>query len=168
MTRLLDASSLAVDNKTIVFNSLLPLANTFLLEGRTSLARRCVEAAVPYATAVRSQMRLAIAHGELQLEDNNAAGARTDFRESLRIADAAQVPPRYEHRGTAQLGLLRAALLAGDSAAALQGGAQALAPVSGAATSIRPSPHCVCSGPHTAAPVISTGLANTAGGRGPD
>ena len=122
----LDAGSLAVDNKMIVFNSLLSLGDALVLEGDPKQAQRCVDQAGRYAATARSQMRLANARGALLLDENDPARARAAFEHSLQVADEAKIPDKYEYRGSAQLGLVRSTLLAGLGPAALVGGQQAL------------------------------------------
>jgi CHAT domain-containing protein len=116
----LDSSSLATDNKMIVFNSLLSLGDAFMMEGESRLARRCIDAAERYAATARSKMRLANARGTVLLESNDAEGARAAFAQSLRIADDARIPIMYEYRGTAQLGLVKSTLLSGKPQEAVQ------------------------------------------------
>jgi len=118
--------TLAIDNKMTVFNALLSLGETLLLEGESVQARRCIDAAGRYAATARSQMRLANARGSLLLESNDARGAKEAFERSLRTADAAKVPAMHVDRGIAQLGLLKTALLAGKDSDAVKLGTQAL------------------------------------------
>jgi CHAT domain-containing protein len=124
--RPLDADTLTIENKIVVFNSLLSLGDALMLEGESAQARRCLDAAQPYAADSRSQIRLANARGTALLEGNDSAGARAAFEQALRIADEARFPPAYEHRGSAQLGLVRSMLLAGKAADTLQDSFQAL------------------------------------------
>jgi CHAT domain-containing protein len=125
-TRSLDPAELAYENKLIVFNSLVSLGDALMLEGDSAVARRCFDAAGPYATTAQTQMRLADAHGEILLDTQDAPGARAAFLEALQIADQANVPPAYEYRGRAQLGIVKSALLADDAVAAVRDGLPAL------------------------------------------
>jgi len=122
----LDASSMGVDNKMIVFNSLLSLGDALVLEGESHQAQRCVDQAERYAATARSQMRLANARGILLLDAADAAGARLAFEHSLQVADEAKIPDKYEYRGSAQIGLVRSTLLAGSGPQALLAGQRAL------------------------------------------
>jgi CHAT domain-containing protein/tetratricopeptide (TPR) repeat protein len=122
----LDPGGLAYENKLIVFNSLVSLGDALMLEGDSKSARRCFDAAEPFAPTAQTRMRLADARGEMLLETRDAAGARTAFQQALRIADEANVPSAYEYRGRAQLGMVKAALLAGDAQAAVRDGLPAL------------------------------------------
>ncbi len=122
----LDPAGLAYENKLIVFNSLVSLGDALMLEGDSKIARRCFDAANPYATTAQTRMRLADARGEVLLETRDAAGAHTAFRQALQIGDEANVPPAYEYRSRAQLGIVKAALLGGDAEAAVRDGLPAL------------------------------------------
>ena len=122
----LDPQTLSTDNKMIVFNSLLSLGGALMLEGDTALAQRCIDAAEPYAATARTRMRLANARGSLFLERNDAAAARAEFESSLRVADRARLAAKYEYRGVAQLGLMKAQLLAGHAAEAVESGFETL------------------------------------------
>ena len=122
----LDPGPLSSDNLVTIFNSLLSLSDALTLEGEPEHARRCLDAAQPYAATARAQMRLANAQGELLLEDAAPGRARAAFERSLRIADAASIPAAYEHRGSAQLGVVKSELLAGDSPDVLRSAFQAL------------------------------------------
>ena len=125
-TQSLDPAGLAYENKLIVFNSLVSLGDALMLEGDSPVARRCFDAADPYATTAQTRMRLADARGEILLETQDAAGAHAAFRQALQIADEANVPPAYEYRGRAQLGIVKSALLGGDAEAAVRDGLLAL------------------------------------------
>jgi CHAT domain-containing protein/tetratricopeptide (TPR) repeat protein len=122
----LEPSGLAIENKLIVFNSLVSLGDALMLEGESTLARRCLDAAASYATTAQTRMRLADARGEVLLETRDAAGARAAFQQSVDIAEAARIPPAYEYRGLAQLGIVKSALLAGDAEQAVRDGLPAL------------------------------------------
>jgi CHAT domain-containing protein len=124
--RPLDPNALAIDNKMIVFNSLLSLGGAFMLESEPQLARQCYDAAEHYAATARTQMRLANARGSILLENGDAGGALAAFEHSLQVADEAKIPATYEYRGAAQLGMVRATLLAGRPAEALADGFKAL------------------------------------------
>ena len=125
-TRPLDPGPLATQNKIIVFNSLLSLADAAMLQGGSAQAQHCLEAAQSYAADSRAQVRLANARGAVLLERNDPADARTAFEHAVRIADEARFPPTYEHRGTAQLGLVKAKLLAGYAADSVPSAHEAL------------------------------------------
>ena len=122
----LDPAGLAYENQQIVFNSLASLGGALMLEGDTTLARRCFDAAEPYATAPLSRIQLADARGEALLETRDAAGAAEEFQRAMQFADAGKIPLAYEHRGRAQLGLVKSALLAGDARLAVTNAIPAL------------------------------------------
>jgi CHAT domain-containing protein len=122
----LDPAGLAHDNQMIVLNSLASLGDALMLEGDATLARRCFDAAEPYATMPLTRMRLLEVHGEVLLETQDAAGAVEAFQRALQFADDAKIPPAYEYRGRAQLGLVKSALLAGDAPLAVTDGIAAL------------------------------------------
>ncbi len=122
----IDAASLSTDNKLVVFNALLSLGDALTLEGEPVRAEMCINAASSYAATARARMRLANARGSALLEHDDTRGARTSFEQTLRIADEVKVPPGSEIRGTARLGAVRAALLAGDAAGALRNVNEAL------------------------------------------
>ena len=122
----LDPVSLASDNLVTVFDALLSLSDAFTLEGESAHARSCLNAARPYASTARAQMRLENAEGDLLLEQNKAGAAQAAFQRSLAIADAAKIPSAYEHRGFAQLGVVKSELLNGDAPRLLQRTYQAL------------------------------------------
>jgi CHAT domain-containing protein len=122
----LDPEALTTENKNVVFNSLLSLGDAQLLQSETQQAGLCLDAAQRYATTPRTRMRLANARGNMLLERADAAAALAAFSEALRIADEARLPPTYEHRGVAQLGIVRSHLLAGQNDAALAGAEEAL------------------------------------------
>ena len=125
-TRSLDPQGLAIENKLIVFNSLVSLADALMLEGEPALARRCLEAAGPYASTAQTRIRLADARGEMLLETQDARGAHAAFQQSVDIAEQAKIPPAYEYRGLAQLGMVKSALLAGNAEQAVRDGFPAL------------------------------------------
>ncbi len=125
-THSLDPAGLAYENQQIVFNSLASLGGALMLEGDTTLARRCFDAAEPYATAPLSRIQLADARGEALLETRDAAGAAEEFQRAMHFADAGKIPLAYEHRGRAQLGLVKSALLAGDARLAVTNAIPAL------------------------------------------
>ena len=122
----IDSASLAADNQLVVFNALLSLGDALELEGESARAELCIHAAQAYAATARAHMRLANARGALFLDHSNASAARASFEESVRIADAAAVPPGNEHRRAAQLGVVKSDILSGNGAAALRGAEQAL------------------------------------------
>ncbi|HET9389414.1 MAG TPA: CHAT domain-containing protein [Steroidobacteraceae bacterium] len=119
-THPLEAANLAGENQTTVFNSLLSLGNVLMMEGELPQAQRCFEAAPPYAVNSRTQIRLENARGSLLLERTDSAAARAAFTEALRLADTARLPATYENRGVARLGMLKAALLSGETTETLQ------------------------------------------------
>lgn len=125
-SRSLEPASLAIENRLIVFNSLASLGDALMLEGDTAQASRCLDAAGPFAVTAQTRVRLAEARGEVLLESQDAAGARAAFQQSVKIATDAEISPAYEYRGLAQLGLVKAALLARDSAGVLRDGLPAL------------------------------------------
>ena len=125
-TRPLDPAPLTTESKIVVFNSVLSLGNSAAMTGDSAEVWRCLDAAAPYATDSRSQVRLANARGSAYLERNDPANARTAFSRALRIADEAGLPATYEHRAPAQFGLVKAMLLAGKVAESLPSSYQAL------------------------------------------
>jgi CHAT domain-containing protein len=126
-TGLLDPVGLATEDKLVVLNSLVSLGHALRLEGDSALARQCLDAAKPYATIGRPQMRLANARGEVLLENQEATAARSAFEQAVRIADEAKIPPAHEYRGVARLGIAKSALLAGDAPRAVRDGLEAVA-----------------------------------------
>ncbi len=122
----LDPANLADDNRMIVFDALLSLSDALVLEGEPAYAQHCLEAAQPYAATSRAQMRLANARGTALLEHDDAAAARSSFEQALLIADAAKIPAANEHRGSAQLGVVKATLMGGRPTEALPAAFQAL------------------------------------------
>jgi CHAT domain-containing protein len=66
----------------------------------------------------RGRVRVANARADLLLESGRTAEARAAFQEALRIADEANLPSTYEHRGRTLLGLGRAMLQQGHASAA--------------------------------------------------
>ena len=125
-TQSLDPNGLATDNRLIVFNSLVSLGDALMLEGESKLARGCLDAAGPYATTARSRMHLANARGAVLLEMQDAVAARAAFEQAVEIANEAGIPPAYEFRGQAQIGLVKTALLAGNFEEAVRDGLPAL------------------------------------------
>ncbi|MDB6014371.1 MAG: hypothetical protein JWL65_6621 [Gammaproteobacteria bacterium] len=124
--RPLDPAPLTMESKFVVFDSVLSLGNAAMLTGDGVEVWSCLDAAQFYVSDTRSQIRLTNARGAAFLERNDAADARTAFARAIQIADAAHLPPAYEHRNVAQLGLVKAMLLAGKAAESLQGSYQAL------------------------------------------
>ncbi len=122
----INAESLGVENKLVVFSALLSLGDALSLEGELVRAEACIESASPYATTARARMRLANARGSVFLEHGDASAARASFEQTLRIADDAGVPAGNEHRGSARLGVVKAELLSGDAQTALRSGIEAL------------------------------------------
>jgi CHAT domain-containing protein/tetratricopeptide (TPR) repeat protein len=125
-TRLLDPAGLETEDKLVVLNSLVFLSHALELEGESALARRCLDAASPYAASGRNQMRLANARGEVLLESQDASAARVAFEQAVRIADETKIPPAHEYRVYARLGIAKSALLGGDAAGAVRDGLEAL------------------------------------------
>ncbi len=122
----LDPQGLAIENKLIVFNALVSLGDALMLQGESAAAARCLEAAAPHASTVQARMRLADARGEVLLERQDAGGARSVFQQSVKIADEAGISPAYELYGLAKLGMVKSALLAGNTAQAMPEGLSAL------------------------------------------
>ncbi|HZO24207.1 MAG TPA: CHAT domain-containing protein [Steroidobacteraceae bacterium] len=122
----IDAEGLASENRIVVFNSLLSLGNVLMMEGELSQAQRCFQTARLYAADSRTQVRLENASGAMLLERADAAGARAAFNQALHIADVARLSSTYEHRGAARLGMVKAALLAGDAGDAMRQSYQTL------------------------------------------
>ena len=122
----LDPQGLAIENKLIVFNSLISLGDTLMLQGEWAPAQRCLDAAGPYASTAQTRMRLANARGEVLLDRQDATGAQAAFQQSLQIAGEAQISSAYEYHGLAQLGIVKSALLAGNAAQAVPDGLAAL------------------------------------------
>jgi CHAT domain-containing protein len=119
-TRLLNPEGLTDEDKTILLYSLVSLGRALQLEGDSARAMQCLDAAIPYAGVGRLQVPLAIARGEVLLDNDKPAAARSSFERALHIADEAQIPPEHEYRGYAQLGIAKSALLAGDFNQAVQ------------------------------------------------
>jgi CHAT domain-containing protein/tetratricopeptide (TPR) repeat protein len=124
--RPVDSAPLTTESKIVVFNSVLSLGNAAMLTGDLGEVWSCLDAAQLYVSDSRGQLRLANARGAAYLERNDAGAARTAFTRGIQIADAANLPPGYEHRSVAQLGLVKSMLLAGKAAESLQGSYQAL------------------------------------------
>ena len=126
-TQLLDPTPLTRDTRNIVFNSLLGLAKEAMLTGNSTEVWHCLNAAQIYTPDSRNQVRLANARGTAFLERNETAEARASFTRALRISDEAGLPTTYEDRRSAQLGLVKSMLIAGQAANSLQSAEQALA-----------------------------------------
>ena len=124
--RPLDPGTLGADNLATVFDALYWLHETLQLEGETGHSQRCLNAARPYATDTRTQMKLASAEGDGFLVKGRSADARSSFDKALRIADRANIPAGSGRRGTAQLGLVRSELLAKNENRALHAAYEAL------------------------------------------
>jgi tetratricopeptide (TPR) repeat protein len=122
----LDPTPLTLENKAIVFNSVLSLGIAAMLTGDSSEVWSCLNAAQLYASDSRSQIRLANARGAAFLDRNDPADARAAFTRALHIADEAGLPPTHEHRSSAQLGLVKSMLLAGKASESLPGAYRAL------------------------------------------
>ena len=123
----LDPASLTRESRLIVFNSLLALGNEALLEGNSAEVWRCLDAAQQYKTDSRNQVRLANARGGAFLQRNDPKDARAAFAGGIQISDEAGLPTVDEVRRSAQLGIVKSMLLAGDAAGSLAGAFQALA-----------------------------------------
>ena len=123
-TRLLNPEELAAEDKTILLYSLVSMGHALQLEGDSGRAMQCLDAAIPYAGVGRLQVPLAIARGEVLLENDKPTDARSSFERALHIADETQIPPEHEYRGYAQLGIAKSALLAGDFNAGRPGRAE--------------------------------------------
>lgn len=124
--RPLDSADLGAENRLIISNALLGIGQALSLEGRLDEAQRCLDADEPYATDSVMQLRLAQARGTVLLGKNDWQGARSQFEKSVRIGTATHLPPSYYHLSVARLGIVAAALLAGDAAAAVNGAAAEL------------------------------------------
>ena len=111
----LDPTPLTLENKAIVFNSVLSLGNVAMLTGDARDVWLCLEAARLYASDSRSQIRLANALGSAYLDRNDPKDAQASFNQALHIADEAGLPATHEHRSSAQLGLVKSMLLAGKA-----------------------------------------------------
>jgi CHAT domain-containing protein/tetratricopeptide (TPR) repeat protein len=122
-TRLLNPEELAAEDKTILLFSLVGMGRALQLEGDSGRAMQCLDAALPYAGAGRHQVPLAIARGEILLENDKPTDARSSFERALHIADETQVPSEF--RGYAQLGVAKSALLAGNFTEAVEDGLRA-------------------------------------------
>lgn len=118
----LDPANLAIENKLIIFNSLVSLGDTLILQGDSNEAERCLRTAGPYASSAQARMRLANARGEMLLEHRDAAGASASFNDSIRIAKSAEISPAHQLYGAARLGSVKSSLLAGDAATAVRDG----------------------------------------------
>jgi CHAT domain-containing protein len=114
--RPLDPGPLTRETKAIVLSSLLSLASAAMFTGDSGEVWRCLDAAQLYSPDSRNQVRLANARGAAFLDRNDAQDASAAFARALRIVDEAGLPPTYDFRGSAQLGLVESMLLAGRSA----------------------------------------------------
>jgi CHAT domain-containing protein/tetratricopeptide (TPR) repeat protein len=123
----LDPAPLTRESKNVVFNSLLALGNAAMLKGDPTEVWRCLDAAQRYTPESRNQVRLANARGSAFLERNDPKDARAAFASGIHISDDAGLPTAFEGRRSAQLGLVKSMLLAGDAAGSLEGSFQALA-----------------------------------------
>jgi CHAT domain-containing protein len=122
----LDPAPLTRESSIIVFNSLLALSNEAMLEGDSAEVWSCLDAAQRYAPDARNQVRLANARGTAFLERNDAKDAHAAFTNGIQISDDAGLPTTFEDRRSAQLGLVKSMLLAGDAAGSLDSAFQAL------------------------------------------
>ena len=125
-THSLDPGSLTLETRRVVFASMLSLANAAMLTGDFAQEWRCLDSAALYSPDIRNQIRLANARGVAYLDRKDSRDARAAFNSALRIADKAGLPPTHDFRRSAQLGLVRADLMAGNSPAGLEGAYQAL------------------------------------------
>jgi CHAT domain-containing protein/tetratricopeptide (TPR) repeat protein len=125
-TQSLDPALLTRESRNIVLNSLLALGNEALLKGDSAEVWRCLDAAQRYTPDSRNQVRLADARGTAFLERNDPKDARAAFASGIHISDDAGLPTVFEGRRSAQLGLVKSMLLAGDAAGSLAGSFQAL------------------------------------------
>ena len=123
----LDPAPLTRESRIIVFNSLLALSNEAMLEGDSAEVWRCLDAAERYTPDPSNQVRLANARGTAFLGRNDSKDARAAFATGIDISDEAGLPTTDPERRSAQLGLVKSTLLAGDAAGSLQGAFQALA-----------------------------------------
>jgi CHAT domain-containing protein len=114
-----DPAPLTTESKIVVFDSVLSLGNAAMMTGDSTEVWRCLDAAAPYAVSSRTQVRLANARGAAYLDRKDPMDARAAFTRALRIADEADLPATYEHRGPAQFGLANALLLSGKVADSL-------------------------------------------------
>jgi CHAT domain-containing protein len=126
-TQILDPTPLTRETRGIIFSSLLSLGNAALLTGDSTAMWRCLDAAQIYTPDSRNQVRLANARGAAFLERKDAVAARAAFTRALEIADEAGLPPTYDFRGAAQLGLVKTLLLAGKAKESLEGAYETLA-----------------------------------------
>ena len=122
----LDPAPLTRETRGIVLSSVLSLGSAAMLTGDSAQVWRCLDAAELYSPDIRNRIRLANARGAAFLERNDPRDARAAYNSALKLADEAGLPPTYDFRGSAQLGLVQSALLAGNSAASLEGAYQAL------------------------------------------
>ena len=122
----LDPGPMTRETRRVMFVSMLSLGNAAMLTGNSAQVWRCLNAAELYSPDIRNQIRLANARGAAYLDGNDPKDARAAFTTALRIADQAALPPTYDFRRTAQLGLVKSALLAGNTAASLAGAYLAL------------------------------------------
>jgi CHAT domain-containing protein len=114
-----DPGPLTTESKIVIFDSVLSLGNAAMMTGDAAEVWRCLDAAAPYAVSSRTQIRLANARGAAYLERKDPADARAAFTSALLLADQAGLPATYEHRGPAQIGLVKASLLSGKVAESL-------------------------------------------------
>lgn len=119
-------ATLSAEGTIEVFRALLATNYGAKLEADQAMAERCLSAAARYASTPRLRLRLANATGEAYIESADAAHAAASFRLALAIADEAALPANHPNRSVAYLGLAQASLLAGNNAAALRYGTQAL------------------------------------------
>lgn len=125
-THAADPAGLSQNGKLAVLQALISLNEVLLLGGDIEGASRCVSLAKPYTPTPQSQIQWANAQGTILLARDQPAQARSSFEAALRIADEAGLAPTYEHRGTARLGLVRAALMMRDAVAAREQAAAVL------------------------------------------
>jgi CHAT domain-containing protein len=122
----LDPGPLTRETRVVVLNSLLALGNEATLRGDSTEVWRCLDAAQLYTPDSRDQVRLANARGSAFLENDDAKDARTAFARGLRVSDEAGLLTTSGDRRSAQLGLVKSMLLAGNAKESLDGSYQAL------------------------------------------
>lgn len=123
----LDPAPLNRESRIIVFSSLLALGNEALLEGDSAEVWRCLEAAQRYSPDPRNQAHLENVRGTAFLDRNDPNEARAAFASAIQISDEAGLPAAFEGRRSAQVGLVKSMLLAGESADSVASAFQVLA-----------------------------------------
>ena len=123
----LDPAPLTRESRIIVFSSLLGLGNEALLEGDSAEVWRCLEAAQRYKPDARNQAHLENVRGTAFLDRNDPNDARAAFARAIHISDEAGLPAAFEGRRSAQVGLVKSMLRAGDAADSVASAFQVLA-----------------------------------------